>query len=67
MGSEALAARLVTRQMLRTRFVKLHHNADDIERLEFLADQGWIIVRVSSRQLRCDRPGIVRRVRRAHW
>jgi very-short-patch-repair endonuclease len=39
--------------------------ADDIERLEFLAAQGWIIVRVSSRQLRYDRPGIIRRVRQA--
>lgn len=39
--------------------------ADDIERLEFLASQGWTIVRVSSRQLRWDRPGIVARVRRA--
>ncbi|MFG1932144.1 hypothetical protein ACGFK1_16090 [Mycobacterium sp. NPDC048908] len=39
--------------------------ADDIERLEFLAAQGWIIVRVSSRQLRYDRPGILRRVRGA--
>jgi very-short-patch-repair endonuclease len=39
--------------------------ADDIERLEFLAEQGWIIVRVSSRQLRYDRPGILRRVRAA--
>jgi very-short-patch-repair endonuclease len=39
--------------------------ADDIERLEYLASQGWIIVRVSSRQLRYDRDGIVRRVRGA--
>jgi hypothetical protein len=39
--------------------------ADDIVRLEFLATQGWIIVRVSSRQLRCDRAGILARVRRA--
>jgi hypothetical protein len=39
--------------------------ADDIERLEFLAAQGWIIVRVSSRQLRFDRAGIIRRVRKA--
>ena len=36
---------------------------DDIERLEFLAAQGWTIVRVSARQLRYDRDGIVRRVR----
>jgi very-short-patch-repair endonuclease len=39
--------------------------ADDIERLEYLAAQGWIIVRVSSRQLRYDRAGILRRVRSA--
>jgi very-short-patch-repair endonuclease len=39
--------------------------ADDIERLEFLAAQGWIIVRVSSRQLRYHRPEILARVRRA--
>jgi very-short-patch-repair endonuclease len=39
--------------------------AKDIERLEFLATQGWTIVRVSSRQLRYARPEILRRVRRA--
>jgi very-short-patch-repair endonuclease len=39
--------------------------ADDIERLEYLAAQGWIIVRVSSRQLRYYRPEILARVRRA--
>ena len=39
--------------------------ADDIERLEFLAAQGWIIVRVSSRQLRYRRPEILARVRDA--
>jgi Protein of unknown function (DUF559) len=39
--------------------------ADDIVRLEFLAAQGWTIVRVSSRQLRYDRAEILRRVRRA--
>lgn len=39
--------------------------ADDIERLEFLASQGWIIVRVSARQLRYERDEIVRRVRAA--
>lgn len=38
---------------------------DDIERLEFLAAQGWTIIRVSARQLRYDRDGIVRRVRGA--
>jgi very-short-patch-repair endonuclease len=37
-------------------------HADDIERLEFLAAQGWLIVRVSARQLRYDPRGIVRRV-----
>ena len=39
--------------------------ANDIERLEFLASQRWTIVRVSGRQLRRDRPGILRRVRAA--
>jgi very-short-patch-repair endonuclease len=39
--------------------------ADDIVRLEFLAAQGWIIVRVSARQLRFDRAGIIGRVRAA--
>jgi restriction endonuclease-like protein len=39
--------------------------ADDIERLEFLATQGWVIVRVSSRQLRYNRAEILRRVRAA--
>jgi hypothetical protein len=40
-------------------------HAEDIERLEFLASQGWIIVRVSARQLRYARAEILRRVRRA--
>jgi very-short-patch-repair endonuclease len=40
-------------------------HAEDIERLEFLAAQGWTIVRVVARQLRYDRAGIVARVRRA--
>jgi very-short-patch-repair endonuclease len=39
--------------------------ADDIVRLEFLAAQGWIIARVSSRQLRYARDEILRRVRNA--
>ena len=39
--------------------------ADDIERLEFLASQGWTIVRVSARQLRYARPEILRRARHA--
>jgi len=39
--------------------------AKDIVRLEFLAEKGWTIVRVSSRQLRYERPAIVARVRRA--
>jgi very-short-patch-repair endonuclease len=39
--------------------------AADIERLEYLAAQGWIIIRVSARQLRYDRAGILRRVRTA--
>ena len=40
-------------------------HADDIARLEFLAAQGWIIIRVSARQLRYERDEIVRRVRAA--
>jgi len=40
-------------------------HAEDIERLEYLAAQGWTIIRVSSRQLRYDRAGILRRVRGA--
>lgn len=40
-------------------------HAGDIERLEFLAARGWLIVRVSARQLRYQRPEIVRRVRQA--
>lgn len=39
--------------------------ADDIERLEFLAAQGWIIVRVSARQLHRQPQAVVRRVRDA--
>lgn len=39
--------------------------AGDIERLEFLAAKGWLIVRVSARQLRYRRAEIVRRVRAA--
>lgn len=38
---------------------------NDIDRLEFLAERGWTIVRVSSRQLRFERVEIVVRVRRA--
>jgi very-short-patch-repair endonuclease len=40
-------------------------HADDIQRLEYLAAPGWIIVRVSARQLRFERDETVRRVRRA--
>lgn len=39
--------------------------AGDIERLEFLADRGWRIVRVSSRQLRWQPQAVVVRVNRA--
>ena len=39
--------------------------AEDIERLEFLASQGWIIVRVSGRQLHRQPQEVVRRVRDA--
>lgn len=40
-------------------------HANDIERLEFLASQGWIIVRVSARQLRFEPGLVIRRVRDA--
>ena len=36
--------------------------ANDIDRLEFLANRGWTIIRVSARQLRYQRPAIVQRV-----
>lgn len=39
--------------------------AEDIERLEFLASQGWVIVRVSGRQLHRQPQEVVRRVRDA--
>jgi hypothetical protein len=39
--------------------------ANDIERLEFLANRGWTIVRVSARQLRRERAEVLLRVRRA--
>ena len=39
--------------------------AEDIERLEFLASQGWIIVRVSGRQLHRQPQEVIRRVRDA--
>jgi very-short-patch-repair endonuclease len=39
--------------------------ADDVERLEFLALQGWIIVRVTARHLRYRRAEVVRRGRDA--
>ena len=35
-----------------------NRHAEDIERLEYLAVQGWITVRVGARQLRYDRAGI---------
>jgi hypothetical protein len=42
-----------------------NRHAEDIERLEYLAAQGWIIVRVGARQLRYDRAEILAHVRRA--
>lgn len=39
--------------------------AEDIERHEFLVAKGWLIVRVSARQLRYRRPEVVQRVRAA--
>jgi very-short-patch-repair endonuclease len=38
-------------------------HADDIERLEFLALAGWLIVRVSATQLRWQQPAVVERAR----
>ena len=46
-------------------WTNLRRHAEDIERLEYLAAQGWTIIRVSARQLRYDRAGILMRVRRA--
>ena len=46
-------------------FTDAGNYADDIDRLEFLAERGWTIIRVSSRQLRFERPEIIARVRRA--
>jgi hypothetical protein len=40
-------------------------HAEDIERLEFLAAKGWVIVRVSARQLRYQPALVVERVRTA--
>jgi very-short-patch-repair endonuclease len=46
-------------------------HAADIDRLDFLAELGWRMVRVSAVHLRCDKPGIVRRadcaLRAAGW
>ena len=39
--------------------------AADIERLEFLAARGWLIVRVSATQLRSRKPEVIERVRSA--
>ncbi len=39
--------------------------ANDIDRLEFLAAKGWLIVRVSARQLRYQQAATVERVRQA--
>jgi very-short-patch-repair endonuclease len=46
-------------------FTNADDYARDIERLEFLADRGWRIVRVSARQLRYDTDEVVDRARRA--
>ena len=40
-------------------------HAGDIDRLEFLAELGWRIIRVSALHLRSDRAGIIRRVEQA--
>lgn len=50
-------------------FVNADDYAADIERLEFLAAKGWLIVRVSAAQLRFRRAEIIERIhaaRRAH-
>lgn len=46
-------------------FTNARDYANDIDRLEFLAGRGWVIVRVSSRQLRYERPAVVARVVKA--
>lgn len=46
-------------------FVNSDDYANDIDRLEFLANCGWLIVRVSARQLRWERLKVVARVREA--
>lgn len=46
-------------------FLNPEDYAADIERLEFLASRGWLIVRVSSTQLRYRKTEVVDRVRRA--
>jgi len=46
-------------------FTNPNDYANDIERLEYLAAQGWLIVRVSGRQLRYQPQIVVRRVREA--
>jgi very-short-patch-repair endonuclease len=46
-------------------FTNPNDYANDIERLEYLAAQGWLIVRVSGRQLRYQPETVVRRVREA--
>lgn len=43
-------------------FTSAQDYANDIDRLEFLANRGWTIVRVSARQLRYQRPAVVQRV-----
>jgi len=42
-----------------------NRDAEDTERLEYLAAQGWITVRVGARQPRYDRAEILAHVRRA--
>lgn len=46
-------------------FVNADDYARDIDRLEFLAEKGWQIVRVSARQLRFEPDRVVDRARRA--
>jgi hypothetical protein len=46
-------------------FVNPEDYAADIERLEFLAARGWLIVRVSATQLRSRQPEIIERIRTA--
>lgn len=57
LGTEAIAAGLVTRRTLRSRYVKMQR-AHDIDRNVELAEFGWRIVHVGADMLR-NRPWLV--------